>query len=65
MKIEELFESWITDLVLSGLGAALIVYSFSIKSENAYWFIAFISGLLFQIPTFYFKLWKFIEKSLK
>ena len=65
MRIKELFESWIVDLASSGLGIALIIYSFSIKSENPYWFIAFISGLLFQIPTFYFKLWKFVEESLK
>ena len=65
MKIKELFESWIIDLVSSGLGVALVIYSFSIKQENPYWFIAFICGLIFQIPTFYFKLWKFIEEILK
>ena len=65
MKNNELFESWIFDLVSSGLGVALVIYSFNIKSENQYWFIAFICGLIFQIPTFYFKLWKFIEERLK
>ena len=65
MKIKELFESWIFDLISSGLGVALVIYSFNIKSENQYWFIAFICGLIFQIPTFYFKLWKFIEQRLK
>lgn len=65
MKIKDLFESWIFDLFSNGLGIVLIVYSFEIKPQNQYWFIAFICGLIFQIPTFYFKLWKFIEESLK
>ena len=65
MKIKELFESWIFDLVSSSLGVALVIYSLSIKSKSQYWFIAFLCGLIFQIPTFYFKLWKFIEESLK
>ncbi len=41
MKIKELFESCIFDLVSSGLGVALIIYSFGIKSENQYLFVDF------------------------
>ena len=65
MKIKELFESWIFDLISSAFGVALVIYSFSIKQENSYWWIAFIPGVVLQIPTFYFKLWKFIEERLK
>ena len=64
MKIKDLFESWIFDLISSGLGIALIVYSREIKQENPYWPIVFISGILFQIPIFYFKLLKFIEERI-
>ncbi|MBI2654137.1 hypothetical protein HYX02_04975 [Candidatus Woesearchaeota archaeon] len=63
MKIKELFESWIVDLVSSVLGVAMVVYSFEIKQQNPYWWIAFISGLIFQIPLIYFKIWKFIEEN--
>ena len=65
MKIKELFESWVFDFVSSGLGVALVIYSFEIKSQNSYWVLVFISGFIFQIPIFYFKLWKFIEERLK
>ena len=62
MKIKDLFESWIYDLISSALGVALIFYSIEIRQENPYWLIVFISGILFQIPIFYFKLLKFIEE---
>ena len=63
MKVKELFKSWIVDLVSSGLGVALIVYSLEIKKENPYWIMGFIMGLILQVPTFYFKLWKYLEEK--
>ena len=64
MTIKELLENLIFDIISSALGVALVYYSFQIKPENSYWFIAFISGLIFQIPLFYVKLWKFIEEKI-
>ncbi len=34
MKIKELVKTWYIDLIASGLGIALIIWSFSIKSDN-------------------------------
>ena len=65
MKLKDLFESWIVDLVSSGLGAAMVIYSFEIKQENPYWLIVFIPGILLQIPIFYFKIWKFLEENFE
>ena len=60
--IEELFESWITDLISGVLGAALISVSIVIKPTNNFWWIAFVSGIIFEIPLFYFKLWETIKE---
>ena len=37
MGFKELIRTWYFDLVSSGLGIALIYWSFEIKSENPYW----------------------------
>lgn len=57
MDFKELIKTWYVDLIASGLGAALIVWSFEIKPENPFWWIAFLSGLLFNIPTLYFQIY--------
>ena len=64
MKLKELFESWIVDLVFSGLGAAMVIYSFEIKPQNPYWIIPFICGILLQLPLLYFKILKFIKEYI-
>ena len=65
MRLKELLESWIGGLVSSGLGVAFVYYSIEIKPENPYWWIAFIFGLLFQIPLIYFKIIKIVKEELK
>ncbi len=63
MKFKDLIEAWYVDLIASGLGVALILWSLEIKSENPYWWIAFFSGIIFNIPTLYFQIWKYIEEN--
>lgn len=61
MTLKELIQIWYCDLVASGLGVALIVYSFEIKPDNQLWGIVFLFGILFNIPTLYFQIWKNIK----
>jgi hypothetical protein len=63
MEFKDLIEAWYVDLVASGLGVALIVWSFEIRQENPYWWIAFFSGIIFNIPTLYFQIWRYIEEK--
>jgi hypothetical protein len=65
MKIKEVIQTWVFDLVASGLGVALIVWGLEIKLENSFWWIAFISGIILNIPTIYFKLGKYIEELIE
>ncbi len=63
MEFKDLIEAWYVDLVASGLGVALIVWSFEIRPENPYWWIAFFSGIIFNIPTLYFQIWRYVEEK--
>lgn len=65
MTLKEIIKTWYCDLVASGLGVALIVYSFEIKSQNEFWWIAFFSGILFNVPTLYFQIWINIKEYFK
>ncbi|OIO40384.1 hypothetical protein CO154_00610 [Candidatus Pacearchaeota archaeon CG_4_9_14_3_um_filter_31_7] len=62
MEIEDLFRSWIFDIISSIIGIALISYSFAIIKENPFWWVALIPGILFLIPTIYFKIWFYIKE---
>lgn len=64
MELEELLESWVADIIASALGVALIAFALEIKSENNFWWIALFAGIIMQIPTFYFQIWKFIEERI-
>jgi len=61
MTLKDLIQTWYFDLVASGLGIALIKYSFEIKQENQFWWIVFLSGISFNIPTLYFQIWENIK----
>ena len=65
MTLKELFESWITDIIGSALGIALIYFAFDIKAENPYYWIPLFTGIILQIPTIYFQVWKYIKELLK
>lgn len=65
MKLKELLENWIVDIISSALGVTLISFAFEIKAENPYWWIAFLSGILFNLPTIYFQIWKYIKELLE
>jgi hypothetical protein len=64
MGINKIFESWVNDLIGSALGIALIKIGVDSKEAPTLWIpaVLIITGILFQIPTFYFILWKEIKK---
>lgn len=62
MDFKELFENWIFDIFSSALGVSLILWSKEIRPENPFWWIAFLSGILFNLPTIYFQIWKYVEE---
>ena len=65
MKFKELIEAWYVDLIASGLGVVLIIYSKEIRVENPFWWIAFLFGILFNIPTLYFYVWRYIKSYFR
>lgn len=65
MTIRELLENWIADIIGSALGLALIYFAFDIKAENPYYWIPLVTGLILQIPTIYFQIWRYLKEFLK
>jgi len=61
MTLKEILDSWVTDIISSALGVALIGFAYSIKAENSYYWIALFAGIIFQIPLVYFKIWQCIK----
>mgnify|MGYP001580032156 CR=1 FL=1 len=59
--IKEIFESWINDIIASAIGLASIYWALEIKPTNDYWLIPFVFGLICQIPTVYFVIWKHLR----
>jgi len=62
MELKELLENWIVDIVSSALGIVLIYFAYDIRATNAYYWIPLLSGILFQVPTIYFQIWRYIFK---
>jgi len=59
-KLEEIFETWVADLISSALGIALVIYGSTADILPSGRFICIILGILFQIPLVYFKIYQTI-----
>lgn len=58
-KNKELLDSWVVDLISSGFGVLFVALSYAKDFDLRGRIILFIFGLLFQIPLFYSKLYKY------
>lgn len=65
IKLEEVFDSWITDLISSILGGFLIYYGFYGDLEIYGRIICILFGLILQIPTVYFKIYQWIIENFQ
>jgi len=61
-KFRDLENNWKVDLVLSVLGMVLINISLNTKETNPSRIVAFLLGILFNIPTFYFKIFPYLKE---
>lgn len=59
-KIEDIFDSWITDILSSGLGTALIIYGFAGDILFSVRAICVLLGVIMQMPLVYFKIYQSI-----
>ena len=63
MEFRELIENWIVDIIASAVGIALIYFALDIKSENSYFWIPLLTGIILQIPTIYFQILEYVVRQ--